>query len=120
MRPEEKDLEKIIEYCERIEEYIQIYGDDEEDFLNNKVFQEGSAFCLIQIGEAVARLPENVKALDKDTEWSDIKEFRNILVHRYGTVWMGDFWHTLIEDVPILRKTCEDVLRILKKCPDDF
>jgi len=39
MRPEVKDLEKIIEYCDRIGDYIRMYGSDEEDFLDNRVFQ---------------------------------------------------------------------------------
>jgi hypothetical protein len=41
MKPEIKDLKKIIEYCDRIGSYIQIYGSDERDFLNDQVFQEG-------------------------------------------------------------------------------
>ena len=118
MKRDVKDIEKIIEYCERIEEYIQTYGSDEDDFLSNKVFQ-GSAFCLIQIGEAVARLSEDVRALDKDVEWNDIKGFRNILVHRYGTVWLVNFWQTIVEDVPILKEACRSMLDRLKASPQE-
>jgi len=114
MKREIKDLEQIIEYCERIKEYLQTYGNDEDDFLGNRVFQEGSAFCLIQIGEAVGRLPEEIKVLSEDTEWNGIKGFRNILVHRYGTIWLENVWRTITVDVPILKRTCDLILRTLK------
>jgi len=115
MRREIKDLEMIISYCKRIEEYLLKYGDREDEFVDNADIQEGCAFCLIQIGEAVSRLPDEVKALCSDIEWNDIKGLRNILVHRYGTVWMTGLWQTVTEDVPVLKDTCISVLRALKE-----
>ena len=113
MKPEVKDLEKIIEYCDRIGDYIRMYGGDEEDFLDDRVFQEGTAFCLIQIGEAVVRLPEHVRALNKDVDWNGIKGFRNVLVHRYGTIWMDNVWRTITVSVPSLKEACESMLKTI-------
>jgi hypothetical protein len=44
MRPEIKDLETIVKYCERIEYYLHKYESDEDEFLANADFQEGCAF----------------------------------------------------------------------------
>jgi len=87
----------------------------ERNFLENLDFQEGCAFCLIQIGEAVGRLPDEVKALSKDTEWNSIKGLRNILAHRYGTVWPTGIWQTITEDVPVLKDVCTSMLKALMK-----
>ncbi|MDR0791619.1 MAG: DUF86 domain-containing protein [Methanomassiliicoccaceae archaeon] len=114
MRPEIKRLETIVKYCERIEYYLNKYGDDEDEFLMNVDLQEGCAFCLIQIGEAVTHLPDDVRVLRKDMEWKDIKGMRNILAHRYGTVWLTGVWQTITEDIPILKDVCVSLLKILK------
>jgi len=84
-----------------------------KDFLENVDFQEGCAFCLIQIGEAVGRLPDNVKEISKDTEWGEIKGLRNILAHRYGTVWPTGIWQTITKDVPTLKEVCVSMLKVL-------
>ncbi|MCL2142982.1 MAG: DUF86 domain-containing protein [Methanomassiliicoccaceae archaeon] len=110
-----KDLEIIIKYCDRIDHYLRKYGTDEDDFLDNIDFQEGCAFCLIQIGEAVGRLPDEVKAFSKDTEWNEIKGMRNILAHRYGTVWPTGIWQTITDDVPVLKDVCASILESLMK-----
>jgi uncharacterized protein with HEPN domain len=40
------------------------------------------------IGEAVGKLPENLKGRRPDVEWQDIKDFRNLLTHEYfGVDW---------------------------------
>jgi len=113
MRDEIKDLNIVIKYCDRIENYIHKYGNDENDFLENMEFQEGCAFCLIQIGEAAGRLPDKVRSLSKDTEWKEIVGLRNILAHRYGTVWLTGIWQTMTEDVPAFREVCVSMLKIL-------
>jgi len=78
-------------------------------------FQEGVSFCLLQIGEAVSKLPEEVRALKKDVEWSSIKGLRNVLAHRYGTVWLDEVWKTITKDVPILEDDCRSLLDLLKE-----
>ncbi len=33
------------------------------------------------IGEAVGKLPDELKSRHRDVEWQDIKDFRNLLIH---------------------------------------
>jgi len=41
------NIESILQYCNDIEESIQIFGMDEEDFLNSTSFQYSCAFSLL-------------------------------------------------------------------------
>ena len=112
-------IKKMIKYCERTEEYLARHGKDIEDFLGNVEFQEGCAFCLIQIGEAASHVPEDTKALSKETKWRDIKGMRNVLAHRYETAWMLGVWQTITEDVPVLKEVCVSILKELEDPSDD-
>lgn len=115
MKRELKDLQKIVEYCDRIAFYLQECENNEDLFLENRTSQEGCAFCLIQIGEAVARIPDDVRELSQDTEWNKIKGLRNIVVHRYGSVWLPALWQTVVDRIPVLRDTCLYIIGIIGK-----
>jgi uncharacterized protein with HEPN domain len=115
MNRDTEQIERIIHYCDRISKYVERYGEDEEDFLENEEFQEGASFCLLQIGEAVGRLSIEVRMLNKDIEWSSIVGLRNVLAHKYEDAWMDEVWKTIIKDVPTFRDDCGSLLEILKK-----
>ena len=115
MSREEKDLQTIVYYCKRIESYIDRHGDSEDNFLDDEEFQEGCAFCLVQIGEATARLSEDFKELTRYIDWNSIKGLRNILVHRYGSVWLVGIWQTITEEVPVLKDLCLSLLKSLEE-----
>ncbi len=51
MRNEYEILAAMVEYCENIEECVQLFGDDEEDFVSSKPYQLAVSFALQQIVE---------------------------------------------------------------------
>jgi len=51
----------------------------------------------------------------KDVDWNGIKGFRNVLVHRYGTIWMDNVWRTITVNVPTLKEACESMLEAIKR-----
>ena len=66
--------------------------------------------CVIQIGELVGELSENVKELHPSVPWRVIKDTRNFYVHAYGAIDLPSVWETLINDIPALRNACEDII----------
>jgi uncharacterized protein with HEPN domain len=110
MRRDTELIKKMIKYCGRVEDYLLRHGEDIEDFLENTEFQEGCAFCIIQIGEAAGLVSDSAKALSKDTPWRDIKGMRNILAHQYEKAWLLGIRQTMTEDLPVLKKVCESIL----------
>jgi uncharacterized protein with HEPN domain len=54
------------------------------------------------IGEAVAKLPESLKAQYPDVPWREIKDVRNILIHEYFGVDLRIVWNAIQQDLPLL------------------
>jgi len=110
-----KGLEKIIEYCDRIEEVITESGRDEDVFLENYILQSSCAFSLVQIGELVKGLLRGgFCERHPGIEWNKIARFRDVIVHHYGKIDLHLVWKTSVRLVPELRNQCEDILKDLK------
>ncbi len=63
------------------------------------------------IGEAVGKLPDDVKQRYRDVEWQDIKDFRNLLMHEYFGVDLEIVWKVIQEDLTGLMKTINEIMK---------
>ena len=66
--------------------------------------------CVVQIGELVSQLSNEVKKRNTSIPWRVIKDTRNFYVHAYGSIDIPSVWDTLIHDIPALKTACEDIL----------
>lgn len=64
------------------------------------------------IGEAVGKLPDDIKQEYSNVEWQDIKDFRNLLIHEYFGIDREIIWKIIQEDLPGL---INSVSRIMKQ-----
>jgi len=71
---------------------------------------------LIEIGEAVKDLPENVTATEPEMPWQEIAGMRDRLAHRYFDTSHAILSATVRNDLPELRTTVE---RLLERFSDD-
>lgn len=62
------------------------------------------------IGEAVGKLPEELKAQYPEVPWREIKDFRNILIHEYFGVDPRIIWNAIHQDLPVLLKAMSGML----------
>ena len=113
-RRDSQYLESIIEYCGEIAEAITRFGSDEEDFLGDVMFQNSCAFALIQIGEKVKRISVETTTKYSAVEWKDIAKYRDMLSHNYDKLDMHVVWGTILKEVPVLKKECEQILKELE------
>ncbi len=66
--------------------------------------------CVVQIGELVSRLSDDVKRRNPVIPWRVIKDTRNFYVHAYGSIDVSSVWDTLQQDIPGLKSACEAIL----------
>lgn len=61
------------------------------------------------IGEAVGKLPEELKRRRPEVDWQDIKDFRNLLTHEYFGVDLEIVWKIIQDDLPGLINAVEEI-----------
>ena len=103
-------LRHIISYCDQIDETVAHFGEGYERFVGSAVYRNAVALCILQIGELVGKLTDEFKEQYPDIPWKQIKAMRNIVAHSYGTVDPETTWEIVNEDIPALRKFCEEIL----------
>ena len=89
------------------------------DMINNKSFEEFNtdeilkrAICMtvINIGELVKALSEELRTEHKNIPWRNIAGFRDIAAHKYQTLHMQDVYVTVTADFPQLRNNIKAIL----------
>lgn len=103
-------LQKIVLYCQRIADNLDRYRHDFSAFKQDYLFQDACCMCVVQIGELVSQLSDEVKAQNKAIPWRIIKDTRNFYVHAYGSIDIPSVWDTLMNDIPALKTACEEIL----------
>jgi uncharacterized protein with HEPN domain len=68
---------------------------------------------LIEIGEAVKAVPDEVLAGEPDPPWSEIARMRDHLAHRYFDTTHAIVAATVTQDLPELRRAVERLLENL-------
>ncbi len=103
-------LEKIIEFCNDIEEINLSFGASLESLNQNKAYKHAVAMCVLQIGELTTHLTDAFKTAHNDVPWRDIRAMRNIAAHKYGTLDLIILHNTIQDRIPELRKYCEQII----------
>lgn len=102
----------MMQHCQDIDQAIQIFGDDIDTFVNNRVYQHAVTNCLLQLGELTTRLSEEFKASTSDEiDWIGLKVFRNICAHNYGSIRFDQTWNTMHTFLPQFIAFCEKELQ---------
>ncbi|WP_432543966.1 HepT-like ribonuclease domain-containing protein [Kineococcus sp. SYSU DK002] len=69
---------------------------------------------LIEIGEAVKAVPEEVLAGEPDLPWSEIARMRDHLAHRYFDTTHSIVAATVTQDLPELRRAVHRLLETIQ------
>ena len=85
------------------------FGNDFDLYDNDPIFRNAISLCILQIGELVGILSDEYKAFHSEIPWKQIKQMRNIVAHRYGTVDNTITWDVVQKDIPELKQFCEDI-----------
>ncbi|MGH2751293.1 MAG: HepT-like ribonuclease domain-containing protein [Actinomycetota bacterium] len=70
------------------------------------------------LAESTKRLSDDVKDSRSEVDWAAIAGFRNVLVHEYLGVDLGEVWQVATRDLSQLRTAVEDALKAMGSVDD--
>ncbi len=113
-------LRHIAKYCENIEALIQRFGKDAAAFKEDMAYHDAVSMNILQIGELANHLSEEYRRLTKEKmPWAAIRAMRNLFAHNYGQMDLAVIWKTATEDIPELKKFCEEQIRTSELLQDE-
>ena len=101
-------FEDIIQAAQKINEYTESLSFDE--FKSDSKTYDAVIRNLEIIGEAVKKIPENIRTKYPSIEWRRIAGLRDILIHEYFGVDAEIVWDVIKNKVPVLEKQVRDIL----------
>ena len=94
---------KIQEYCQRIEDAVNRFGDSFETFSDDADYRDAICMNIFQIGELANQLSEEFKEKHNDLPWDQMYGIRNRLAHAYIKIDDAVVWATVKNDIPKLK-----------------
>ena len=98
-----EEIDKIISYSSNM---------TVEDLYNHPAVLDGIIFRMIQMSEHMNNISDDFKLVHNEIKWSDIKGFRNRLVHNYGNVNLNFVFTAITIDIPKLKVDLKKILGI--------
>jgi uncharacterized protein with HEPN domain len=111
MRSDKDKLLDILEEIEKIEKYSLI---GKELFEHDELIQSLIVQRLQNIGEATAKLSEDLKGKYPNIPWIKVIAMPNIIVHEYFKIDLNEIWNTVITKLPDFKSRIQEILLELK------
>ena len=108
MRSDLERLRDIQEAINKIEKYVDR---GKTVFMEDELIQTWMLYNLQIIGEAVKALSQSFKMDYDHIQWTDIADFRNLLVHEYFRVDLEIVWQIIEQEIPMLKPQVELLLQ---------
>ncbi|MEM2131034.1 MAG: DUF86 domain-containing protein [Candidatus Woesearchaeota archaeon] len=102
-------IKDIIKSIEKIEKYINNIS--KEEFIKKDLIIDAVVRNLEIIGEAVKKIPNEIKEKNKNIEWKKIAGLRDVLIHEYAGIDLDIVWEIIKEKMPSFKK---DILNLNK------
>ena len=107
MKDDSVYLQHIADCIARIEDYTR---DGRETFVRDLKTQDAVLRNLQTLGESARRVSAALIDQHSEIPWKAIAGFRNVLVHDYLGVDVGQIWNVVEKDLPPLRRAIERVI----------
>ena len=108
MRRDDLYLNDIVEAADHIATFLG--QTDFDGFRQSELVRSAVVQKLAIIGEAAARISEEVKCRYPQIPWPQIVAFRNILIHAYFGIDWNEVWKAAQVDCPALRGQIAGIL----------
>ncbi|WP_421909189.1 DUF86 domain-containing protein [Methanolacinia petrolearia] len=107
--PRDTDLyfSDIVDAANNILDYTK--GIDYDDFISNQMCIDAVIKNFLVIGEAVKKIPEEIKSQHSSIDWKNIAGLRDVLVHAYFRIDGEIFWDIVQNKLEDLR---DEVLKM--------
>ncbi|MCC7479707.1 DUF86 domain-containing protein [bacterium] len=101
-------MQDILDAIAKVEKYAPQADSIEEDLLNSLVARQ-----LEINGEAVYRLPRDLRSANPQVPWNEIAAVRHIIVHDYWELDYARLWEIVLERLPQLKADITAILESL-------
>jgi len=106
-----RDRERILDIMEALDSLARSLVDCKEaDFLSNDLLYDATAHKLTIVGEAAARISDEVKDRYPQIEWRKVIGLRNVPVREYFGVDRPMVWEVAVAEAPLLRDRMAAIL----------
>ncbi len=107
MKDESIYLRHMVDAMDRIADYI---SEGEEAFGASPMAQDAVIRNLEVLGEAAKRVTEEVRQSMPQVPWKRLAGLRDVLIHQYDGVDLGQVWRVAHEVLPALREELATML----------
>jgi uncharacterized protein with HEPN domain len=102
-------LEDILEAIDKIRTYT--VGMSADSFAADNKTLDAVLRNLEVIGEAVKRIPDEIRVQHRQVEWKRIAGLRDILIHQYFGIDAEIIWDVVHNKLPELERQIRDVVQ---------
>jgi uncharacterized protein with HEPN domain len=106
-------LRDIEESCIRIIDYSAGLGRDE--VFADTMRLDGILHNFHVIGEAVKKLPNDLREGHSDIPWAEIAGMRDFIAHAYFSLDLAILWQGIQQDVPVLLERVQHMIASLRE-----
>ncbi|HLD33322.1 MAG TPA: DUF86 domain-containing protein [Candidatus Nanoarchaeia archaeon] len=101
-------LKDILDAIERIKTYTA--NSNLKDLQTDRKTLDSVLMNFLIIGEAASQMPDTIKEKYTEVPWSDIKRFRNVVVHKYWSVEIKAVWMIIQDRLETLKQQIEQII----------
>ena len=81
-----------------------------EQFDSNEMLKRAIAMTVINIGELIKNVTDDLRQAHKEVPWKAAAGMRDLAAHKYQTLRMEDVYQTATMDFPMLKGLLSDIL----------
>ena len=101
-------LRHIANECEYLMGLKETHG--RRELLDDPTYSRAIVRSLEVIGEAVKKLPMELRAEHPEVAWADIAGMRDVLIHNYFGIDYDIVWNVLEEEIPDLHAELQRII----------